>query len=104
MSRIKESKNPEVKEIIADLDAVTKINVVAESEGGKVLVKSLISDVIRCVDTLAGGYSTLTIQQFVSLSADMKTKLDIVRVLTKSGKNKKFLEELLEEAIEKETE
>lgn len=104
MNRIKDAKNVEIKEIANDLDAITKIDVISQSEGGKALVNSLLSDVIRCVDTLATTHATLTMQQFVSLSADMKSKLDLARVLTRSGKNKKFLEDLLEEALAKETE
>jgi hypothetical protein len=34
----------------------------------------------------------------------MKSKLDLIRVIVKSKKNKKFLEELLEEALAKEAE
>lgn len=104
MSRVNNAKNPEVKEIARDLEEISKIEALSITDGGKALVRGLLSDVVMCVDTLALGYSTLTLQQFVSLSADMKSKLDLIRVITKSKKNKKFLEELLEEALAKEAE
>lgn len=85
--------------IADDLDNVSSISVIADMDGGKLLIKSLVKDIISSVDTLCAKYGTLTTQEFVGLSADMKSKIDLVRVLKNSKKNKEYLHDLLEQEL-----
>lgn len=96
MARTKEER----EEIKKDLGAVAAITAIADMEGGKTLVKNLLKDVVSCVDSVCSHHETLTLQQFISLGAEMKTKLDMVRVISRSKKNKKYLEELLAEPLQ----
>ena len=89
----------EEKSIKDDLDTVSSISAIADQEGGRKLVKSLVTDIVGCVDTLCAKHKTLTTQEFISLCAEMKTKLDLTRVLKRARKNKKYLEELLADTL-----
>lgn len=99
---LKTNKTPKEEriDIIKDeLKKFSKIEALALSEGGRILFKSLLSDVVSCVDTLGAKYNTLNQQEFISLCADMKTKLDLTRILNKSTKNKEQAKLDLEEAL-----
>lgn len=87
--------HPEVKEMLEDLGKVSSIEAFSLSEGGKVLVQSLVTDIISSVDTLCAKHSTLTTQEFVSICADMKSKIDLTRVISRAKKNKDYLEQLI---------
>jgi len=93
------NKEEEKKEIEKDLDAVATISALSDMAGGKLLVKNLVIDIVSCVDTLCSKHKTLTMQEFISLCAEMKTKVDMTRVITRARKNKKYLETLLAEAL-----
>lgn len=97
-SQTNENKQ-EIEEIRKDLDNITDLDILASSKGGKVLVKGLMSDIVNSIDSLSIKYSKLTLQEFVSLGADIKTKLDIIRVVKRAKTNREYLEKLLEEAI-----
>lgn len=90
----------ETKEIKKDLGDAQAIDAMLTSQGGVLLMKSLSSDIVGTMETLAMKYPTLTMQEFVSLCSDLKVKLDIIRMLTRAKKNKKYLESLLVEEDE----
>ena len=89
----------EREEIEKDLGIASSLEAVAISEGGQLLINSLIKDIIGSMDMLSTNYSEYTIEKFISLCADIKSKSDLVRTLTRSSSNKAYLEELLTEAI-----
>lgn len=91
--------HPEVDDMMEDLGKITSISAITNAEGGKILVKGLVSDVVGAVDTLAAKYATLSLQEFIALSADIKSKIDLVRVITRAPKNKKSLEQMIGETL-----
>lgn len=100
--RIKESKNPDVKLMADNLDELSAISALADTEGGKLLVKTLMADVLSALDTLSVKYKELTVQEFIGLSASLKTNLDMIRVLKRAKKNTDELMGMLEEALKEE--
>lgn len=94
------AESPELSALADDLDKVTAIAIVAESEGGELLVKGLISDVVSSLDTIAVKHSSLSINEFIALGASIKANLDLMRALKRSKKNKKELQGMLEEALQ----
>lgn len=98
MTKKREDFNDEQKMIADDLDKASALEAVALSEGGKILVAGLLDDIVGCVDTLASKYKDMTLEQFVSTCADLKTKLDLRRAITRSPKNKKYLQVVFDEA------
>lgn len=91
--------NAEQKEIADELDAASALEAVSASTGGKLLSSALVSDVVDLIDALGSKYRTLTHLEFISLCADMKTKLDLMRSLSRAKKNKDYLKEILEEKL-----
>ena len=91
--------HPEVNDMLEDLDKLADLDVTARSKGGKVLLQSLVSDIVSSMDTLCVKYPTLTMQEFVALCADMNSKVDLARVLSRAEKNKKALEGMIEETL-----
>ena len=89
----------EEEQIKKDLGAISTLEAVALTEGGQMLIKSLVKDIIGSVDMLSTNYSGYSLEKFISLAADIKSKSDLVRTLTRSSANKAYLEELLADAI-----
>lgn len=93
------------KEILIQENEVYKdLDILAKSKGGKVLTKTLIKDVVGIIDTLASKFDVMTHQEFMSYSAQMKEKLNIVRVLHRAEGNKDFLTEEIKKLLEEEIE
>lgn len=98
--KLKKIKSSDQLTLIADeLQRVSAIEAFYLSEGGSILFKSLMSDVVSSVETLSYRYQSLSQQEFISLCADMKTKLDLARVMSKAGKNKDQAHKDLEQAL-----
>lgn len=92
----KKNKN----EVIEDeIKKFAKLEALASSEGGQLLYKSLMKDVVGCIDTLTIKYNTLTHLEFISLCADMKSKLDLALIMKKAKKNKEEAQKELENAL-----
>ncbi len=96
---IENSEDETVKETAADIDKYGSLEAVYSSPGGQLLVKANIADVISDIDTLCAHYATLTLQEFIAKCADMKSKLDLIRALANSPKNKDDAMAALEEAL-----
>ena len=89
------------EEIKKDLQTVTDLTVIADLEGGKQLIKGLTEDIISSLEGIVAGRDSYTLQQFIASACDIKTRLDIVRSITRSKDNKTFLEKELKDALEK---
>lgn len=94
--------NNEVKieELKEDLSKIKDLNILGDTAGGKELVKVLVTDIITSIDDLVSNRETLSHQGFIAIACDIKTRLDVVRSITRAKKNKIFLEELLKEALQ----
>lgn len=91
--------NPEQEAIANELEKASALDAVAQSEGGQILVKALLQDIVGCVDALGSQYKTLSQEAFISICADMKTKLDIARSLVRAKPNMDALNEELKAAL-----
>jgi len=88
------------KEIKSDLKNASALEAVQHSEGGKLLIKSCLADVISSIDTLRTGYTTLTHIEMIGQCAKLKERIDLYRVLKNAKKNKEIIAEVLREALE----
>jgi hypothetical protein len=91
--------HPEVVDMLEDLGKLASIEALSRSEGGKILVSSLVKDIVGSVDILCAKYSLLTIQEFVSVCADMKSKIDLLRVVSRAKKNVTDLQSMIEDTL-----
>lgn len=90
------------EELQKELDEVKKLDVLADSEGGKLLVKALLTDIVNGIDSLTMSFSTATHIELISNIAKIKERLNIVRSLTRAKKNKEFLSDELRDLLEQE--
>jgi hypothetical protein len=97
--KLKDSPNEDVKDLANETDKYFALEVLSESEGGKIVINSHIKDIVNTIDTLSAKYKALTHIEMVALCADMKTKIDVVRTLTRAKKNRIALQDALEEAL-----
>ncbi len=95
----KEEKQDKTDLIKAELSRVSSISALENMEGGQILIKKIMSDVVSVVDTLRLKYRVLTMQDFTSLCAEMDSKLDLVKTIKKSTKSKKQAQEDLKLAL-----
>lgn len=91
----KESLEIQVKDF-SSLEALHK------SDGGKILVEMLLSEITLAVNQIATKYSKLTMQEFVAYGAEIDTKMALLRSMTKSTKNKDEAITFLKETLLKE--
>lgn len=82
-----------------DIKVVTGLEILANSNGGKALLGDLQSDIILAITKIVDNRATYSIQEFVAVACDIKTKLDVVRTLTRASNNREYLEKLLKEKI-----
>lgn len=90
----------QIEQIKEDIDIYADLDIFLRSKGGEQIVKGIFKDITASIETLASKHSTLTMQEFVSISAQIKERLDFVRVLTRAEKNKRFLTEELKKMLE----
>lgn len=89
----------EQQEIADDLDQKSALEIVAKSEGGQLLMRGYLSDMVGTIDTLTIQYQKLSHMELIGLIASMKSSLDSYRVLSQAPKNRLELQKILELAL-----
>ena len=97
----KQEKLEEIEIIKDELDRVGSISAVAESDGGKLLISQLVKELLNSVEKMCGKYQVMPLSEFISIGADMKVNLEMLKTLKKAGKSKKIAMQDLKEALEK---
>ncbi len=88
------------KEIRNDLRKVSAIYALSTSEGGMILLDSLLADIVSSIDTIAGSYEHMSHVQLIAASARLKERLDLFKVMKKSKANREIIEQALKNALE----
>jgi hypothetical protein len=89
----------EKEEVEKDVDKYAKLESLALSEGGVLLLDSLKSDILSSVDSLICGYKKLPHIELISIIAQLESKFGIYKILKRSNKNKKLAKEALEQIL-----
>lgn len=95
--KIKESE--ELTAIVNDFDNAKALEVLAMSDGGKLLAQGLIADIVGTIDTFSLRYKEATLQEFVGWGADLNKMLTLYRSLKRAKEASKLLKEELEKAL-----
>lgn len=69
------------------MDQYHALKVLADSEGGEILIEQLTKEIVQVVDTLAGGYRDMSLQEFIAHAARISTNLNMVRSLSRAAEN-----------------
>ena len=91
----------EAQEVADDRDGYANLESLSLTEGGKQLIKGLEEDVVSCVDYITNNCILVGRDELVSKCLDLKTKLNFLRSLTRSSKNKALADEALKELVAK---
>ena len=89
----------ENEEIQSDIKKYSAFASLGSTEGGALLIDVFIEDILTTVTKLSHNYKTLTHMEMVALCASLESKLDVVRTLSRSVKNRDGALDALAEAL-----
>lgn len=101
-NQMKTNNEEKVKEIKADIKLYSELEALKNSNGGKILIKSLLKDIIAGLENICGSYKTATHIDLITRIADIDNKMTIFRSINLSTKNKTMAREALKEVIQEE--
>lgn len=90
------------KTIKKDVKKYTALKILSESDGGKILVDTMLKDIVSIVETLSYTIKPLKHEEYIHLAAKMSEKLSIYKSLINAPKNAKLAKEALAEALKEE--
>jgi hypothetical protein len=82
-----------MEEIKKDLEKYSALSSLKDSEGGKILIEALESDCRSTIDELRIKCRELTHIEMVGLCLKLNEKLNILRILNNSQKNRDLVKE-----------
>lgn len=88
---------PTKKEIEKDLKNVKALEILAKSDGGKLIQEAVRKDLVVAIDNLANKYKELPHEKLVAYCADLRSQLGLLRLFNSAKSNRKFIEEQLNE-------
>jgi sugar-specific transcriptional regulator TrmB len=88
-----------IEDIKKDIKKFSAIDAVANSDGGKIIIKSTERELVSIIDELASKFKTLNQTEFIALCASLSAKLGLIRTLRKAEGLKKLAKEELEFVI-----
>ena len=91
--------DPALVGIAEELDEKHALSVLAETEGGKLLIESLLKDIASTVTTLTVRYKDGTHTDLVALCAKLDGRLDMYHALTRAKTHRKELQQILNDAL-----
>ncbi len=91
----------QAKMLQEDLDIQKSLAEVRNTKGGKILVDTLLHEIIGAVQTISENNSTLTMQEFIALGAKIKVRHDMLGVLVGAEEQRDYFSELLKEELSK---
>lgn len=100
----KKSSEIEIEELKNDLGNKIDLHSLHDSAGGKLLIDTLVIDILGCIDRLSVDVETLSHMAMISLICKMKERLDIVKALTSAKAGEESCTDLLAEALKKQEE
>jgi hypothetical protein len=92
------------KAIKEDLKVYASLEAVKNSEGGKILIKSLSDDITAAIMEISAKYKEATHTELIALAAKLSERITILRSITRSSKNKDLAKEELDRLIKEEGE
>ena len=89
----------DITEVQDDIKLFSSIEALGNLEGGKKLIDTLEKDVVSSVDTLVSMYKTAQDIEIRTVIAELSSKLSLLRVLNRSGKNKEMAQDELKKIL-----
>lgn len=76
-----------IKELLQAQEEYLELKTLAESKGGKILLRAAQDDLMTSIDKLCADYTRLSHTEMIAECANIKTKLDIIRTISKAATN-----------------
>jgi hypothetical protein len=93
------TKQESLEDSLGSYNALQALSI---SEGGILLRNVVIKDIIRDVEKISNNYSTYSIQEFISIGANLKVNLAFFNTLKNAKHNANVASEELKEYLEEE--
>lgn len=93
------AKDNDTTPLEQERDEKHALSALADTDGGKQLIHTLRTDVVRFVEQLSREYRTADHFELVRICADLNASLTIYRALSRAKKHVKELDEALEEIL-----
>lgn len=90
----------EIKEIEQDIDKYAKLESVKLSQGGKLLIESLQTDILNCINELTGKYKEISHIELIAVIARLEARLNLLKTLERSEQNKQMAKDELQRILE----
>lgn len=100
MDKLTDEEKVEHKEILDDIDQYAGLVSLKDTDGGKTLIKGLQDDVVSHLYMATADCTTLSHTELIGLCLEIKTKLGLLMVITRSTQNKKDAESVLNDVID----
>lgn len=104
VNKIKEQQpevlsNPDIYDLADQADKLQELKALYDMEGGKQLVKLLVSDSAMLVHQLCGSYKTMTHVELMAVIAAIDAHLSTARLLLNAKESVAILDAELQEAL-----
>lgn len=85
------------EEITDDIKRYKAIETMFKSNGGRIILKDIKSDVVSAIDQLSTKYGEFTHIEMIALCAGLSEKLTMMRIMKNAKENKAMAIEALED-------
>lgn len=92
------------KEVEKDVRRAKDLEVLASSNGGKLLQTALRKDVASTISSLSYKYQEVSHAELIALCADLRSQFAMLKLLKNARTNSKFMQEQLDELLKEEGE
>jgi hypothetical protein len=95
-----ETPSKEQKKVLrAELKTYASLEAIANSDGGKVLIKGLKKDTVSAIDVLISQFRTAPEIELRAACASLRERITLLRAFTRASKNRKFTQGELDELL-----
>lgn len=93
---------PKKAEVKRDIQAYGSLEVLAKTEGGRILLEDAKMEALQAIDTLCDTYAASSHFELVALISTLKERLTLLRKFTRAAVNEADALKVLEDILEKE--
>lgn len=89
-----------LNEMLDDKEKYSSLNSLSTTDGGKLLIDTLVKDIVSSLEKLASGSAEMTHLQVVSEATAMRERLNLLRAITRAKKGTKLVSDEIKRYVE----
>lgn len=90
---------PHIQDLVEQSDRLHTLKALADTDGGKELIKLLVQDTVNSLHALRANYRSATHTELIAIISNMAAHYDTARLLFNAEENEQAADEQLEEAL-----